>query len=157
MEDEEAWRGLLLSSHSVWCVCGHWKAHIVVSDEANSERVDADDWMEYATMRWLRQAREAHDEWCECTDWRAHAMCLDENRITLVGLPPIATVVKRTAPAAPVACTSRFSSCLRRMFKSLRKRRTNRSSVTSSGGASTVSSHSWRWYGMLPYRQTFHH
>ncbi|AEV80531.1 protein US31 [Cercopithecine betaherpesvirus 5] len=156
MEDEEAWRGLLLSSHSVWCVCGHWKAHIVVSDEANSERVDADDWMEYATMRWLRQAREAHDEWCECTDWRAHAMCLDENRITLVGLPPVATVVKRTAPA-PSACTSRFSSCLRRMFKSLRKRRTNRSSVTSSGGASTVSSHSWRWYGMLPYRQTFHH
>ncbi|QQL09953.1 Ba225 [Baboon cytomegalovirus] len=149
MENEEAWRSSLLSSHGLWCVCGHWKSHIVVSDEANSEEISGSDWMERAAMRWLLQARENHDLWCLCANWREHALSLDENRITLASLPVYLT----EKPCARSSGTAR-ASCFSRFIKKLKRRRnTARSSMVSTGahsGVSTVSSRSWQWFGMLP-------
>ncbi|AAP50745.1 protein US31 [macacine betaherpesvirus 3] len=147
MEKEETWRGLMVYSHSLWCICGHWKAHIIMSDEANSEEVACSNWMEDATMRWIRNARETHDKWCRCTDWRGHALSLDENRISLVTLP---------AAMETKSSTSRHNSrlsCFTRVFKSFRKKgRCGRGSGTASNssGASTISSHSWQWYRVTP-------
>ncbi|AKI29736.1 protein US31 [Mandrillus leucophaeus cytomegalovirus] len=153
MENEEAWRSSLLSSHGLWCVCGHWKSHIVLSDDANCEEVSGSDWMERAAMRWLRQARENHDLWCLCASWREHALSLEENRILLASLPAFLAEKPRSRSSG----TAR-ESCFGRVIKKLTRRRstTARSSVVSAGGvssssgASTVSSRSWQWFGMLP-------